>query len=80
MPRLDTAQGKEASSMKINVSITGVVIPSLIAGVIYLVIALATGASAAASIVGGIVVAVIALAIGSIFRAVFKRRAAGPHK
>ena len=55
-----------------------VVIPGLVAGVIYFVIAFATGASAVASIIGGIVVAAIALAIGFIFRAVNKRRAAGP--
>jgi uncharacterized membrane protein (DUF485 family) len=46
--------------------------------VIYFVIAFATGASAVASIIGGFVVAAIAVAIGSIFRAVYKRRAAGP--
>ena len=51
--------------------------PGLVAGVIYFVIAFATGASAIASIIGGIVVAAIAIAIGLIFRAVYKRRAAG---
>ncbi len=64
--------------MKINTSMTSVVIPGLGAGVIYFVIAFATGASAVASIIGGIVVAAIAAAIGFIFRAVYKRRAAGP--
>jgi O-antigen/teichoic acid export membrane protein len=54
---------------------TSAVIPGFLAGVIYLVIALATGVSAAASFIGGIVVAVIAIAIGLIFRAIFKRRA-----
>jgi predicted lipid-binding transport protein (Tim44 family) len=66
--------------MKINASMTGVVIPGLVAGVIYFVIALATGASAAASIIGGVLVAAIAVAIGFIFRAVYKRRAAGPNE
>jgi ABC-type spermidine/putrescine transport system permease subunit II len=64
--------------MKINASMTSVGIPGLVAGVIYLVIAFATGASALDSIIGGIVVAAIAVAIGFIFRAVYKRRAAGP--
>jgi hypothetical protein len=63
--------------MRVNASVTGVVIPGLVAGVIYFVIAIATGASAVASIVGGIVVAAIAAGIGFIFRAVYKRRAAG---
>ncbi len=63
--------------MKINASMTTVVIPGLVAGVIYFVIAIATGASAVASIIGGIGVAAIAVAIGLIFRAVYKRRAAG---
>ena len=48
--------------MKINASMTTVVIPSLVAGVIYFIIAFATGASAGASIVGGIGVAAVAVA------------------
>ena len=64
--------------MKINASMTGIVIPGIAAGVIYFVIAFATGASAVASIIGGIVVVAIAVTIGFIFRAVYKRRAAGP--
>lgn len=67
-------RGRDAA-MRLNTSMTSVVIPGLIAGVIYLVIAFATGASAAASIIGGVVVAVIAIAIGFVFRAIFKRRA-----
>jgi uncharacterized membrane protein (DUF485 family) len=66
--------------MKINASTTSVVIPGLVAGVIYFVIAFATGAPAVAAIIGGIVVAAIAFAIGFIFRAVYKRRAAGPNE
>jgi membrane protein YdbS with pleckstrin-like domain len=62
--------------MRINTSMTSAVIPGLAAGVIYLVIAFATGASAAASIIGGIAVAVVAVVIGLIFRAVYRRRAA----
>jgi hypothetical protein len=46
-----------AIALRINASIAGVVIPGLVAGVIYFAIAFATGASAAASIIGGIVVA-----------------------
>jgi len=65
--------------MRINASKIAVVIPGLAAGVIYFVIAFATGASAVASIMGGIVVAAIAVAIGFIFRAVYKRKAAGPN-
>jgi hypothetical protein len=81
MQRLDRARNEMGlSPMKINASMTGVVIPGLVAGVIYFVIAFATGASAVASIIGGIVVAAIAVAIGFIFRAVYKRRAAGPHE
>jgi hypothetical protein len=64
--------------MKINASMTGIVMPALAAGVIYFVIAVATGASAVASIIGGIVVAAVALAIGLIVRAVYKRRPAAP--
>ena len=59
---------------------TSVVLPGLAAGVIYFVIALATGASAVASIIGGLVVAAIAITIGITFRAVYKRRSAGPHE
>ena len=65
--------------MKINASMITVVTPGLVAGVIYFVIAFATGVSAVASIIGGIVVAAIAVAIGFMFRAVYKRRVAGPH-
>ena len=75
---LDGARSdKGPLAMKINATTTAV-IPGLAAGVIYFVIALATGASAVASIIGGIVVAAIAVAIGVIFRAVYKRRAAAP--
>jgi hypothetical protein len=66
--------------MRISASKTTVVIPGLAAGVIYFVIAFATGASAVASIIGGIVVAAIAVAIGFIFRAVYKRRGRGPRR
>lgn len=66
--------------MRINPSMTTVVIPGLVAGVIYFIIAFATGASPSASIIGGIVVAAFAVAIGTIFRAVSKRRAARPHE
>jgi hypothetical protein len=57
-----------------------VAVPGLLAGVIYFVIALATGASALASIVGGILVAVVAVTIGLLIRAAYERRALGSHK
>ncbi len=60
--------------MRINSAYANAVIPGLIAGVIYFIIAIATGASAVHSIVGGIVIAGVAIAIGLIFRAAFKRR------
>lgn len=63
--------------MRITTCVTGVVIPGLTAGVIYLAIALATGSSTVDSIVGGFVVAAIAVVIGLAFRAFYKRRAAG---
>lgn len=65
-------------AVRINSSMTGAVVPGLAAGVIYLVIALATGASAEAAIIGGIVVAVVAVVIGLIFRDVYRRRATSP--
>jgi hypothetical protein len=75
---LDSARSDRGLlAMKSNGTTTAV-IPGLAAGVIYFVIALATGTSAVASIIGGIAVAAIAVAIGFIFRAVYKRRAAGP--
>jgi len=64
--------------VRINTSMTGAVLPGLVAGVIYLVIAFATGASAEGAIIGGIVIAVVAVVIGLIFRAVYRRRAASP--
>jgi hypothetical protein len=70
------AAGKGGTALRINTSPASAVIPGLAAGVIYLIIALATGASAAAAIIGGIVVAIVAITIGLIFRAVFRRRAA----
>jgi Na+/H+-translocating membrane pyrophosphatase len=62
--------------MRTNTALTGVVIPGLLAGMIYFVIAVATGAPAVAAVIGGVVVAAIAIAIGLMFRTVFKRRAA----
>jgi hypothetical protein len=64
--------------MQTQASVTGVVIPGLVAGLLYFVIAIATGASAAGSIIGGIVVAAIAVTIGFIFRGIYKRRVGGP--
>jgi uncharacterized protein (DUF697 family) len=73
-----SACSQEDYAMKINTSMTGVVMAGVAAGIIYFVIAFVTGASAVGSIIGGIVVAAIAVAIGFIFREVFKRRAAAP--
>lgn len=64
--------------VQINTTLSGAVIPGLLAVVIYVVIAFVTGASAVAAIVGGLVVAAIAITIGLIFRTVFKRRGRVP--
>jgi len=69
-----------ATAMRISTARSGIVLPGSAAGVIYYVIALATGASVAASIVGGLVVAVIAVVIGMLFRAAYVRRGASRHK
>jgi hypothetical protein len=61
--------------LKVGSSMGGVVVPGLVARVIYPVIALATGASTVASITGGIVVVAVAVTIGLIIRAVYQRRA-----
>ena len=58
-----------------NVAISG-----FVAGVIYVVIAFTTGASALASIVGGILVAAVAVIIGLLVRAGYGRRGLGFHK
>lgn len=66
--------------LKVAGSMGGVVTPGLVAGVIYLVIALATGASTVASIIGGIVVTALAVTIGLIIRGVYERRTVGSHQ
>jgi hypothetical protein len=66
--------------LKIAGSMSGVMAPSLLAGVIYLVIALATGAPTVASIVGGTLVAAVAVSIGLIVRKVYERRIVGFHR
>ena len=66
--------------LRVASSMSGAVAPGLVAGLIYLVIALATGAPTVASITGGIVVAAVAVTIGLIIRAVYERRAVGSHK
>jgi hypothetical protein len=60
--------------MRIDRSLSGPVVPGLIAGGIYFVSAIAAGASAAASIIGEIVVAIIAIVIRFDFKSVFARR------
>jgi hypothetical protein len=60
--------------MRVNMSLSGIALPGIIAGTIYFVIALATGTSVAASLIGGLLVAVIAMVIGYLFRAVYTRR------
>ena len=67
---------KEAIATKVSASRSGVVIPSLIAGVIYVVVALATGAPAVVAIAVGIVVAAAAAAVGLVFREINRRRGA----
>jgi xanthosine utilization system XapX-like protein len=57
---------------------TGATVPGLAAGVIYVVIALATAAPAMTAITGGIVVAALAVAIGFLIRAAYNRGAASP--
>lgn len=66
--------------MRLSPTTTSVVLPGLLAAVIYLVIAFATGASAAPAIIGAAAVAAIATAIGLIFHAFFRRRAASRHE
>jgi hypothetical protein len=51
-------------------------IPSLIAGLIYVVVALVTGAPAVVAIAVGIVIAAAAAAVGLVFREINKRRGA----
>ena len=65
---------RRATATKINASTRGIAIPSLIAGAIYVVVALATGAPTVVAIVVGIVIAAAAAVVGLIFRAVYKRR------
>lgn len=69
-----------AIALKVASSMGGVVIPGLVAGVIYFVIALATGASTVASITGGIAVAAVAVTIALIIGAVYEHRALGSRK
>jgi hypothetical protein len=66
--------------LKIAGSMSGVMAPSLLAGVIYLVITLATGAPMVASIIGGTLIAASAIAIGLIVRTLYERRMVGPHR
>jgi hypothetical protein len=66
--------------LKVAGSMSGVMAPSLLAGVIYLVIALATGAPTVASIVGGTLVAAVVIASGLIVRTVYERRMLGSHR
>jgi uncharacterized membrane protein len=66
---------KEAGTdILVNRTVSGVILPGAAAGVIYLVIALATGTTVTASLVGGLIIAAIAITIGFAFRAVFLRR------
>jgi hypothetical protein len=68
-----------AIALRLNGSAAGVVLPALVAGVIYVIIAVSTGAGSGASMVGGLVVAALAVTVGSVIRAVFKHRSTGPH-
>lgn len=69
-----------AIALKVGSSMGGAVVPGLVAGVIYFVIALTTGASTIASIAGGIVVSAVAITIGLIIRAVYERWSLGSHR
>jgi uncharacterized membrane protein len=62
--------------MRTNMSLTGVVLPGLVAGVMFVVISLATGTSAATSLSIGILIAIVAILIGVVVRAFFVRRVA----
>jgi|HubBroStandDraft_3_1064219.scaffolds.fasta_scaffold1532459_2 hypothetical protein len=62
--------------MRARHALSGPVVPGVIAGLIYLLIALATGASAIGSIVGGVAVAVITILVAFVIRAFLIRRAA----
>ena len=61
--------------MRMKSGTTSNLIAGLSAGLIYFIIAFATGASAVSSIIGGIGVALVAMLIGFAFRVFFKRRA-----
>ena len=78
--RRNGSQQRARWRVKIKTSVTGGVIPGLVAGGTYFIIAFATGTSARGSLIGGIVVTLIALSIGFFFRTVYKRRAARPHE
>jgi hypothetical protein len=66
--------------LKVATSMGGVVIPGLVAGLLYLVIALATEASIVAPVIGGILVAAIAVTIGLIIREFYERRVLASRK
>jgi hypothetical protein len=67
-------------AMRIRTIRSGIAPPSVAAGVIYFVIAFATGASVAGSMIGGLAVAIVAVVIGILFRAVYTRRVASRRK
>jgi hypothetical protein len=80
VPQQRRESAMHTTVLKIAGSMNGVMAPSLLAGVIYLVIALATGAPTVASIIGGTLVAAIAIAIGLIVRTVYERRTVGSQR
>jgi hypothetical protein len=65
-------------ALRINV-MGGVAIPGVVAGAIYFVIALTTGASAVVSITYGILLGAIVATIGLVIRSVYERKAAELH-
>ncbi len=68
-----------AKVLKFGSLMGNIAISGIMAGVIYVVIAFATGAPALASIAGGILVAAVAVVIGLIIRAAYGRKAMGSH-
>jgi hypothetical protein len=64
-------------ALKVGLLMGGAVVPGLVAGVIYFVIALTTGVSTSAALASGIVVAAVAVTIGLVIRSLYERRSLG---
>lgn len=79
VPQQRRESAVHSTVLKIAGSMSGVMASSFLAGVIYLVIALATGAPTVAAIIGGTVVTAIAASIALFVRTVYERRTVGSH-